>query len=159
MNEKGLHNSFRKIDEDTGFGKEKSRWIKWGVIVACLCLVASVIMMQTRERKIGGSLLPGAEKIYPTVMVQGELYQWRKEGRAIWKELPENCVYYGEVVHVKGKTPKDDCEFVSVFSVEGQIYISQDEESIYLCLTTDWLDNTIVVFDFVENGLDETEYI
>ena len=94
--------------------------------------------------------LLGADEIYPTIMVQGQLYEWRK-GAAICNELPDDCVYYGEIIHVEGEKPNNDREFVSVFLVSGQIYaMPQNDTVIYLCLTTDWMENTVVAFDIVE---------
>ena len=91
----------------------------------------------------------GAAEIYPTIMVDGQLYEWRK-GTAICNELPSDCVYYGELTHVEGKVPSNDREFVSVFTVSGQIYIVPENDScVYLCLTTEWLTETVVVFDLV----------
>ena len=133
--------------------KKKSLWLKWGAMAACLCLVVFGVMTWNDTQvnlDNAGNTLMGADEIYPTVMVQGQLYEWRK-GAAICKELPNNCVYYDEVTHVEGQTPASDSEFVSVFSVSGQIYtVPENGDCVYLCLTTDWLNETIVVFDLVE---------
>ncbi len=114
------------------------------------CIRTNPVLFLTGSQTGFSFTLPGAVKIYPTIMVQDHLYEWRK-GAAICNELPDDCVYYGELIHVEGEKPNNDSEFVSVFSVSGQIYtMPQTDTIIYLCLTTDWLDNTVVVFDFVE---------
>ena len=105
----------------------------------------------TYEPVVGISPLTGGTDIYPTVMVEGQLYEWRK-GRAICVTVPEDLVYYGEVTYVYGNTPTKDCEFRSVFMVSGQIYtVPGDDELVYLRLTTDltpdWLNDTVVIFD------------
>jgi len=135
--------------------EEKSRTFaqyQWGIIAACLCLVVIGVMMWNHTpptHPYAEGTLIGAEEIYPTVMVSGQLYEWRK-GSAIRSELPNNSVYYGDIAHVAGQTPMNDCEFVSVFSVSGQIYtVSEANNCVYLCLTTEWMNNTIVVFDLV----------
>ena len=99
---------------------------------------------------VGISPLTGGTDIYPTVMVDGKLYEWRK-GRAICETVPDDGVYYGEVSYVYGKTPTKDCEFMSVFMVSGQIYtIPGNDELVYLRLTTDlspdWLNEKVVIF-------------
>ena len=135
---------------------KKPVWPKWGAMAACLCLVIGLTMptvlnMLNPKDDSAGTLM-GDTEIYPTVMVDGQLYEWRK-GAAIRAELPNNSAYYGEVTHVEGKTPRNNCEFVSVFSVSGQIYtISENDECVYLCLTTDWLNETVVVFDLMTNS-------
>jgi hypothetical protein len=113
-------------------------------------IVNQDILQTQPDNSTGPGTLPGADEIYPTIMVEGNLYEWRK-GAAISSELPDDCVYYGELIHVEGETPNNNNEFVSVFSVSGQIYtVSQTDTVVYLCLTTDWLENTVVVFDLVE---------
>ena len=138
--------------------KKKSHpvWVKWSAVAACLCLVIGLTMptvlnMLNPKDDSAGTLM-GDTEIYPTVMVDGQLYEWRK-GAAICAELPNDCDYYGEVTHVEGGTPTNDCEFVSVFSVSGQIYtISENDECVYLCLTTEWLNETVVMFDRVTSS-------
>ena len=141
------------LEARAGHKTKKPVWLKWGAMVACLCLVV-VGVVTWHDTQLNpdhaGNTLMGADEIYPTVMVQGNLYEWRR-GAAICDELPKECVYYGEITHVEGQTPIKDCEFVSVFSVSGQIYtISENGACVYLCLTTDWMDDTIVIFDLVE---------
>lgn len=107
----------------------------------------------------GGPTLPGADEIYPTVMVNGSLYEWRR-GRAILDEVPEGAAYYGPVDHIAGKTPEKDGEFASAFAVTGEIYYWPKKPSIpeascvYLVLSSgdDWLEETVVAFDKVPEG-------
>jgi len=161
MNRKILYRSFNEVDDDILERSEsvthcpkRSMWMKWGAIAACLCfIIIGVTVWNKVQMQPGDSAntLLGADKIYPTIMVQDHLYEWRK-GAAICNELPDNCVYYGELIHVEGERPNNDREFVSVFSASGQIYtLPQNDTVIYLCLTTDWLENTIVAFDIVES--------
>lgn len=137
--------------------KKQSMWIKWGTVsAACVCfIIIGVIVWSKAELQShhSANTLPGADKIYPTVMVQNHLYEWRK-GAAICNEIPDNCVYYGELIHVEGEIPNNDNEFVSAFSASGQIYTTaEDDAVVYLCLTTDWLENTVVVFDMIESEI------
>jgi len=150
-----------KIKEAKQVRKAKQPiWLKWGAMAACLCLVVGLaipIILDTVNPYEGGAgTLMGDTEIYPTVMVDGQLYEWRK-GVAICNELPNDSVYYGELTHVEGETPTNDCEFVSVFSVSGQIYtISENDEYVYLCLTTDWLNETFVVFDKIIDKIEQS---
>lgn len=161
MNSKILYNSFNEVDDDilersesVIHRKKRSMWMKWGAIAACLCFIIIGVTMWNKvqiQPDNSANTLLGADKIYPTIMIQGHLYEWRK-GAAICNELPDDCVYYGELIHVEGEMPNNDSEFVSVFSVSGQIYtMPQTDTVIYLCLTTDWMENTVVVFDIVES--------
>ena len=118
------------------------------VIIILLFLGILALILLTKSNDDTGTL-DGADEIYPTVMVDGQLYEWRR-GRAICEDYPDNSVYYGELIHADGEQPTKDCEFASTFSVTGQIYtVAGNEESVYLSLTTDWLNEAIVVFDLV----------
>ena len=135
---------------------KKHQWVKWASLAACLCVlifgaVAWKNTDSTQPPKAGGTL-PGDMEVYPTVMVDGKLYEWRK-GRAIVVTVPEDLVYYGEVSYVYGKTPAKDCEFASVFKLSGDIYICPSDGCVYICVTTHWMTDTFVVFDPVN-----TEY-
>ena len=124
-------------------------WIKWAAMAACLCLVVGLALNSINPHKGGAGTLRGDTEIYPTVMVNGQLYEWRK-GEAMCNELPNDSTYYGEITHIDGESPTKDCEFVSIFLVSGQIYtVSENGDYVYLCLTTDWLNETVVVFDLV----------
>lgn len=163
MKEKHILSVLGQVNEDyieqagATIGKsrkiQKLKWGKWAVMAACLCLVVvGVMTWQNANTQVeyGMGTLMGDTEIYPTVMVNGQLYEWRK-GAAICNSLPNDCVYYGDLTHIEGETPTYDSEFVSAFSVSGQIYtIPQNDDCVYLCLTTDWLNETIVVFDLVK---------
>ena len=136
---------------------KKRQWVKWVSLAACLCvlLVGTVVWKNmdstqpsTRPPQSGGTLL-GDTEVYPTVMVDGKLYEWRK-GRAICVTVPEDLVYYGQVTHVVEKHPKNNCEFASVFNLSGDIYICPSDGCVYICVTTYWMKDTFVVFDPVE---------
>lgn len=100
---------------------------------------------------VGISPLTGWTNIFPTVKVNGQLYRW-KMALALIEDFPESTVYYGDVKYVYGKTPRKDCEFMSVFMVSGEIYtVPDNDEYVYLRLTTDltpeWLNETVVIFE------------
>lgn len=97
--------------------------------------------------------IPGEDVLYPTVMVDGKLYEWRR-GSAIVNTFTKDDTYfltssdyYGKIKKTEMKNPEADCELSCMFAVEGKIYTVQNEEYIYLVMTTDWLDNAIVIFD------------
>lgn len=136
---------------------KKRQWVKWVSLAACLCVlligaVAWKNVDRTQPPPCAGSTMPGWDEVYPTVMVDGKLYEWRK-GRAICLDVPEDCVYYGQVIHVVEKHPKNDCEFASVFNISGDIYVCPSDGCVYICVTTYWMKDTFVVFDPVK-----TEY-
>ncbi len=92
----------------------------------------------------------GAYEIFPQVMVNGDVYYWYL-GKNKWllrhvfmkwkqpvfvRELPEDCVYYGEIKHVPGDKPTENCEMVSVFPASGQIYVFPDDPTLCLLVLT-----------------------
>lgn len=135
--------------------KKTSQWTKWVSLAACLCvLILGTLVWQAinmYQNQHGAGTLLGADEVYPTVMVDGKLYEWRR-GRAICDALPSNCTYYGQVIHIGRNSPQGDCEFASTFLANGDIYTLRDDDCVYICLTTDWLKDTIVVFDLIQTG-------
>ena len=160
MNKKDLYNNSNKIDDalperpETTKKKRINIWIKCGIAAICFCIVVVRIRVWYRlQHPIYGEHcgLPGAAEIYPTVMVDGEFYEWD----SICKKLPEDCLFYGEINQTRETIPKNNCGFVSVFWAAGEIYTTSDTSCVYLKLTTDWLDNTVVKFDFVKRRSDD----
>ena len=150
--------AFVEAADGRAAGKKRSR-VRWGVTAACLCLAVLAgwfALGRGDARPDGGGIdgdsagtLPGAAEIYPAVMVENRLYEWRR-GAAIAQTLPQDSVYYGEIRHAGGKTPNGNGEFVSTFDAAGQIYTRPDDpNSVYLVLTTDWMKETVVAFDLV----------
>lgn len=124
------------------------------ISAACLCL-AIVLTVNYARCKIspnnldgleGCPMLPGSDKIYPTIMVDNTLYEWRL-GVALVDELPIGSTYYGKINHTSRTTPEKDCELVSVFPASGRIFVNHNEDLVYLELTTDWLENQLVIFE------------
>lgn len=162
MNTPKMVDAMSYIDDDlvsnaiTYTKAKKRQWVKWVSLAACLCvlLVGAVAwknMGSTQPPQAGCAFL-GDDKEWPIVMVDGEIYEWRK-GRAVCLEVPEDLVYYGEIIHVDKNRPKNDCEFRAIFDVSGDIYICPSDGCVYICITTDWMADTFVVFDPVN-----TEY-
>ena len=148
------------VDEALNYKKkaQKPVWVKWGTMAACLCIILISVFILipgtrfwvTENENVSEGTLPGALEIYPTVMVNNHLYEWRK-GAAIVKELPDDIVLYGDITHAEGNAPQNNCEFVSTFDVAGEIYtIENNSNLVYLKITTEWLEDTIVIFDLVE---------
>ena len=140
---------------------QKRQWVKWVSLAACLCVLLTGAAVwknmnstqppqteSTRPPQSGGTLL-GDTEVYPTVMVDGKLYEWRK-GRAICVTVPEDLVHYGQIIHVDKNRLKNDCEFRAIFDVSGDIYICPSDGCVYICVTTDWMEDTFVVFDPVK---------
>ncbi len=153
MKKEQLYEVVGDIDESyvaearTAVKKKRSfAWLEWVPVAACLCLfIVGFLFWKSMDLQVGGNILMGDSDIYPMVMVDGQLYEWHG-----CDELPADCVYYGEIKHVEGKTPANDGEFVSWFSVSGQIYtVSGNSDCVYLCVTTEWLTEATVLFDIV----------
>ncbi|MBR4342776.1 MAG: hypothetical protein IKP88_08730 [Lachnospiraceae bacterium] len=121
-------------------------------LLSCACLSCNSKKgggNDTNSPEITEGTLLGADEIYPTVMVNGYLYEWRR-GRAL-HYLPNDSIYYGDINHIDGKNPEKNCDFVSVFPVSGQIYTVPDNiDYVYLQLTTNWAEEFTVVFDLIE---------
>lgn len=150
------------VDDDLIFEAEnwvrsKARKISYmvgvGILAACLCLTIGLKINHTQgkdqlieKNEPYGCIIPGGNKIYPTIMVDGTLYEWHF-GVGLVDELPAGSTYYGKIKHTDETTPQKDREFVSVFDASGRIFIDPDENLIYLELTTDWLEKQLVVFE------------
>ena len=92
--------------------------------------------------------LYGADQVYPTVMVDGTLYEWHRGSAVALSGLPEGSEYYGAISHTDAETPTKDGEFASLFPVSGAIYtVPGDDTVVYLQLKTDWMEDTVVRFD------------
>lgn len=120
-------------------------------IAMFLCVVGIFIILIGCEEgsESGGPTLPGADEIYPTIMVEGELYEWRR-GRAILEELPSNLTYYASIEYISEETPIENNQLVAAFDVTGDIYTMVDDIScVYLIVSTDWMDEAVVAFDKV----------
>ena len=127
-------------------------WLKWGAMAACFCVaILGIFIVNMYQNQHSTGTLPGDSEVYPTVMVNGQLYEWRK-GVAICDEIPEDCLYYGKLIYVEKNSPENDCEFSSTFSASGDIYTMSDSDSVYVCISTEWLNNTFVIFDAVKTG-------
>ena len=101
------------------------------------------------ESTSSGPTLPGADEIYPSVLVSGKLYEWRR-GAAILDELPQSSNYCASIEHTNGNILVEDGEFVSTFDVTGDIYtVPEDDSCVYLVLSTNWTENAVVIFDKV----------
>ena len=87
--------------EEAGAGRKarKPVWLKWGAVAACLCIILISIFTFVPSTKFwtpeesSGNTLPGALELYPTLMVNNRLYEWRK-GAAIAEDLPDDAIYY-----------------------------------------------------------------
>ena len=101
---------------------------------------------QADSRAVG--TLYGADEVYPTVMLGDALYEWRRGSAICFDGLPDGSVYYGEVSHTDAPSPQRSGEFASLFPVEGEIYtVPGSDDVVYLLLTTDWMEDTVVAFD------------
>ncbi len=150
------------VDDDLIFEAEnwvrsKARKIGYtvgaGILAACLCLTIGLTVNYSKNRNnpiesnvSAAGTLPGADEIYPTIMVNGTLYEWHF-GVALVDELPVGSTYYGEIKHTNGTVPENDCDFVSTFGVSGRIFLDPNKDLIYLELTTDWLEKQLVIFE------------
>ena len=78
-------------------------------------------------------------EINPTVLVNGEYYEWRK-GNAIltrqfadeepdW-EKEKGMIYYGKIKRTRSDLPKKDREFASSFKATGKIYLDPKFDDI-----------------------------
>ena len=133
------------------------------IVAILLCVIIGGTILKIKrsnhEERIGESsgTIPGADEIYPTILIDGNYYEW-KRGRAILMDyagrplpLSGETEYYGEIIHTDNDYPTMDKELVCTFNVTGSVYINPKEKSsIYLVISTDWMTDTVVVFDLIE---------
>jgi len=146
------------IFEAENWVRSKAHKIKYmvgaAITAACLCLTIGLTVNYSKDKNpqidnsgsIGCNMIPGGDEIYPTIMVDGTLYEWHL-GIALIDELPVGSTYYGKIKHTDGTTPENDCELVSVFSANGRIFVNHSLNLVYLELTTDWLEKQLVIFE------------
>ncbi|MBR7089854.1 MAG: hypothetical protein IKI46_05110, partial [Lachnospiraceae bacterium] len=129
--------------------------------ILLMCLL-SLLGCANAQDEIGFCpTLPGADEIYPTILVDGDCYQWRR-GRAVMNEdvvnhanydpeiFLKDMVLYGEIIKESGDHPEHDRGLVCVFDASGTVYLDPyDENVVYLWLTTDWFEDGVIAFDKV----------
>ena len=65
----------------------------------------------------------GFEEIYPTIMLNGEIYEWHRgvgivgygEDKVNSLKLKENIVDYGKINHTTDEKPKNELDFFFCF--------------------------------------------
>lgn len=132
--------------------------------IMLVCLLSLFGCAAAQDEVVFGPTLPGVDEIYPTVLVDGEIYQWRM-GRAVMnedveghstydpQEFLQDMECYGEIIKGSGDHPEQDRELVCVFDASGSIYLDpNDEKVIYLWLTTDWFEDGVIAFDRVDSS-------
>lgn len=74
--------------------------------------------------------------------IDGSAYKWK----GLLTDLPDGCVYVHDIEgNYIGDTPVDYGMYAD-FEVSGRIYMRDYDRKAYAYVTTDWLDNRIVVF-------------
>ena len=74
--------------------------------------------------------------------IDGSAYKWK----GLLTDLPDGCVYVHDIEgNYIGDTPIDYGMYAD-FKVSGRIYMRDYDRKAYAYVTTDWLDNRIVVF-------------
>lgn len=74
--------------------------------------------------------------------IDGSAYKWK----GLLTDLPDGCVYVHDIEgNYIGDTPVDYGMYAD-FKVSGRIYMRDYDRKAYAYVTTDWLDNRIVVF-------------
>lgn len=154
--------SINYVDDDLVF--EAENWVRsnaskkrymFGAAIVAACLYLTIGLSTNyaqwgnhlaEKDELNGCLIPGGNEIYPTIMVDDILYEWRF-GVALIDELPVGSIYYGRIKHTNGTTPENNCELVSVFSASGRIFVDPNKDLIYLELSTDWLEKQLVIFE------------
>ena len=129
---------------------------------ACLCLGVGLKYELTKNSKhplgtdvsISSNVVPNFDKNYPTILVNGQMYEW-KQSDAMVDSLPVGCIYCGEINRIGDSIPKNNCDFVSDFFAIGEVYIDSATDLVYINITTDWLNDSIVIFEPV---VDERGY-
>jgi hypothetical protein len=133
-------------------GKRK---IIFGVVLVCLLVgIITVIIFAVRNHSDASKMdptLPGAAERYPALMYNGNIYYW-KHMSATQDNLPKGELlsgyqYVGDIEYVDKQTPEKDFQFVAKFKATGALYAKKDQpKDVCVCLTTDWLDQSYVIF-------------
>ena len=169
-----------KTGKSSGNGapaKKKKALSRFDIAMICACTAIVVIFIciaaagqkydpqRIINEKTGPSTHEDWDVIFPKVAVNGEIY-WRynwgmDDGpikKAEWKstgglkELPEGSVYYGEIKHVPGNKPTDDCEYVAVSSQSGEIYVVPDDPDLCFVCSNNIYGKEIITPFVLEKG-------
>ncbi len=82
-------------------------------------------------------------------MVNGQIYTWTyMAGPGFAVPIPIDLVYLAEFEHIEGETLTEDYQLIADFEITGEIYVdpNDEEDYLYLLVTTDWLDEAYVLF-------------
>jgi hypothetical protein len=99
----------------------------------------------------GEPTLYGSSEIYPSLMYDEKIYTWTKMAEITSKYpkgvLPDGYNYVGDITHESTGKLTENFQFVAKFEAEGQVFYNHNNLSnLYICITTDWLDNSYVIF-------------
>ena len=87
--------------------------------IILICFLSLFGCANTQDEVVFGPTLPGAYEIYPTILVDGDCYQWRR-GRAVMNEdvvnhanydpeiFLKDMVSYGEIIKESGDHSEHD---------------------------------------------------
>lgn len=161
MNEKDINDSFglneyRLIQKaDTRVRKFKLISKRIYIIFLGCIVVALFILFFYRDKFtsttiIDGSL-PGADKIYPAVMYNDNIYYWRRLAGPAVKvpqgELPPGYEYVGDINYADSGQLTEDYQFTATFSATGKLYYKKDDpQTVCICINTFWLKDSYVIF-------------
>ena len=115
------------------------------VVIMLICVSFLFGCANTGKKENTESTLPGADEIYPTVLVDGECYQWRMGSAIMNLDVVNNSTYdpneflrdmvlYGEIIKGRGNHPEQDRELVCVFDASGKIYLDPNDKICYYFL-------------------------
>lgn len=110
-----------------------------------------LLFRDKEEIASGQPTLYGANEIYPAMMYDGKIYKWDKMAEKTSKIpqgiLPEGYDYVGDINYVSTGKLTEDFQFIAKFEAKGQVYFNKnDPGNLYICITTDWIDNSYVIF-------------
>lgn len=131
----------------------RKRKIIVGLILVCLLAgsvtVIAVVVHNNSEASRRGGTMSG--DMNPALMYNGNIYDWKHMSATAQNqpkgELPSGYQYVGDIQYVDKQTPEKDLQFVAGFKATGQIYANKDQpQNVCVCITTDWLDQSYVIF-------------
>ena len=120
-------------------------------LVAFIAVIIIILNSEKTNVLNDTSTLPGADKINPAVMYNDTIYYWNHLAGPADKvpqgELPKGYQYVGDIEYVNIGELAKNFQFIAAFKAFGQLYFnSNDPNNICICITTDWMKNSYVIF-------------
>ncbi|KAB5740364.1 entericidin like toxin protein [Bifidobacterium adolescentis] len=133
-------------EEAANYHCQKHRWIKWGVMAACLCLI---ICVATIPRLLNGSNPPVSGDLAPMVYVNNKLYQYADSQPSL-TDKESQFIYLGEIESKVSSSQEPKENFQANDDIVGAKVYQYENDIVIL------IDGKYFLYSNLENAENET---